>query len=80
MTQQFKDILTGVKPGICDNPSTDFVEDGILDSLDVMNIITVLEEGYEIDFDPDDIEPDNFASVSAIWLLLQKYLEEKENA
>jgi acyl carrier protein len=79
MTNQFTDILNRVNSDIIASPGIDLIEDGILDSLDVMNLVATLEQEYEIDFDPDDIDPDNFASAEKIWELLQKYLEEKAN-
>lgn len=77
MTQQFKDILNKIKPDILENPDTDLVEEGIIDSLDIMNLIAALESELEIDFDPDDITPEAFASAEAIWSLTEKYLEDK---
>ena len=77
MTEQFKQILDGINPEILENPDTDLVEDGILDSLTIMEIIEELENAYEVDFDPDDVSPENFASAEAIWNVLQKYLREK---
>jgi acyl carrier protein len=79
MTQQFTDILNRVNADITANPDVGLIENGILDSLDVMNLVATLKKEYEIDFDPDDIDPDNFASAEKIWELLQKYLEEKAN-
>lgn len=77
MNEKFKEILTKIKPEIFDDPDLDLVEEGIIDSLDIMTIISECEEVFEVDFDPDDVMPENFASAKAIWELVQKYLEEK---
>jgi acyl carrier protein len=76
MTQQFKDILMKVKPEIFDDPTSDLVEDGVIDSLDIMNIIAECESVFGVDFDPEDVLPENFASAEAIWNLIEKYRAE----
>ena len=77
MNEKFKEILANVNSEILDDPDLDLVEDGIIDSLDIMTIISDCEEAFEIDFDPDDVMPENFASAETIWALVQKYMEEK---
>ena len=79
MTQQFIEILNRVKPDILENPGIDLVEDGILESLDVMNLVAELEQAFEFDLDPDDLMPENFASPEAIWALVNKYIGNKTN-
>jgi acyl carrier protein len=74
MSPEFIEILTAVNPEIFDAPDADLIETGILDSLDVMNLVAMLEQSYDIDFDPDDISPENFASAEAIWAVVQRTL------
>jgi len=74
MTEKFIEIINSVKPDVFENPGADLIEEGILDSLDVMSILTTLEGEYNIDFDPDDISPENFASAETIWALIEKTL------
>jgi len=72
MTDKFIDIINNIKPDVMENPGIDLIEEGILDSLDVMSILTVLESEYDIDFDPDDVSPESFASAETIWALVEK--------
>jgi acyl carrier protein len=78
MNEKFKDILISIKPEIFDDPECDLLDAGIIDSFDIMAIISKCEEFFEIDFEPDDILPENFASPGAIWKLLEKYMKGKE--
>ena len=73
MDIKFQKILNEVNPEIFESSSVDLIEDGIIDSLVLMQIVSTLESNYAINFDPDDLVPENFASVQAIWDLLQKY-------
>lgn len=57
----------------CDN----FLEDGILDSLDMLTLIEELEVFYDIVINGEDIMPDNFKDISAIINVIEKYVKEK---
>ena len=73
MDEKFKNVLNEIKPEILENEDVDLLEEGILDSLVIMMLVSQLEEAYSFYIDPDDILPENFASVEAIWELVNKY-------
>ena len=52
--------------------STSLISSGILDSLDIMNLIMELEGAFEIEIDPEDVLSENFESVDAITALVEK--------
>lgn len=51
---------------------TSLISDGILDSLDIMNLIMELEGEFDIEIDPEDVLSENFESVEAIIALVKK--------
>lgn len=53
----------------------DFLEAGLLDSMDIMDLVESLESGFGIEISGRDILPENFANVEAIRNLLSKYTE-----
>jgi acyl carrier protein len=73
MTQGFIDALKSTKPVIFDKENVHLIDNGVIDSLDVVNIIAKLEETYNIKFDGKDITSENFASVNSIWALTELY-------
>jgi len=54
----------------------DFVEEGLLDSFDIVTLVEELEDEFGIEISGTDIIPENFVSVSSIEALIVKCREE----
>lgn len=50
----------------------DFIEEGMLDSFDMVTLVSELDQTFGISIDGIDILPENFSSVDAIVKLLEK--------
>ena len=70
--EKLLEILKRVKPEVDFVDKVDLVDEGILDSIDIVSIISEIETEYSIEIDPDEIDPDNFQSVSAILEMIKK--------
>lgn len=66
------EILTNLKPDVDFEKEENLVEDGILDSLEVVEIIDAIEKNYGKEISPEDIDPDNFASAKTIYAMICK--------
>lgn len=66
-------ILKEIRPDSDFENSSDYIEDFLLDSFDVLKFISKLEQTYNIKFSPEDIISPNFCSMDKIVSLLQKY-------
>jgi acyl carrier protein len=66
------EILSGIRPEFDFTQSQDFINDGYLDSFDVVTLVTELDEKFGISIDGVDIVPDNFKNIQSIKSLLQK--------
>jgi acyl carrier protein len=66
------DILKEVRPEFEFREEVNFVKSGMLDSLDVINLVVALDKEFGISIDGMDIVPDNFGSVNSILALLKK--------
>ena len=53
------------------------IDDGILESFDVIQIVTTLMDEFDIFIDADDIEPENLNSFEAICKLVEQKVAEK---
>ena len=48
------------------------VDDGILDSLDIVSLVTEIDSEFDVRIPPEEIVPENFNSAAALWELIQK--------
>lgn len=70
MKQKVIKILQEIRPEFDFTEDINFVENGMLDSLDVINLVVTLDEQFGISIDGMDISPENFATVESIIALL----------
>ncbi len=66
-------ILGTLKPDVDFTKEKNLVEDGLLDSLDIVQIIAQIEKAFGVKLSADDIDPDNFESAQSIWSMISKY-------
>lgn len=66
-------LLEKIKPDTDFKASKNYVEDGLLDSLEIVQIIEAISEVYGIELDGLDIDPDNFITAEKIWKMIMRY-------
>ena len=52
------------------------VDDGIIDSLDLTQIIAALDEAFDVHIPSGEIEPENFNSAAEMLALVQRYRQQ----
>jgi acyl carrier protein len=65
-------ILKTIRPELDFAASGDFIEDGLLDSFDVVTLVGTLDKTYNISISGADIVPENFKNLETITALLRK--------
>ena len=74
MKNKIINILNEIRPEFdFSEPIEDFTKAGMLDSFDMITLVTSLDEEFGISIDGIDILPENFSSLSGIMDLLGKY-------
>jgi acyl carrier protein len=66
-------ILESIRPEFKFENAEDFFADGMLDSFDMVALVSALDEKYGIHIEGTDILPEHFQNVAAIADLLKKY-------
>ena len=72
MMDAIRDILIETRPEYDFLEDINFIEAGMLDSLDVITIVSEIEEKFHIQIDGAEIIPENFSSINAIKELIIK--------
>ena len=72
MKEKIISILSELRPEFDFNESLNFIEEGMLDSFDIINLVTALDSEFSISIDGMDVLPDYFSSVERIEALLKK--------
>ena len=74
--EKLLEILKGIRPDVDFENETALIDDGILDSFDVVSIISALDDEFDVQVRISELDPDNFNSVQAIWALIQSLKSE----
>ena len=65
------EILKGIRPDVDFANETALIDDGILDSFDVVSIISELDDAFDVQIRINELDPENFNSAESIWNLVQ---------
>lgn len=74
MISKINKVLESIRPEFDFSKSDSFIEDGMLDSFDLINLISSLDTEFNISIDGIDIVPENFKNLETISRLLKKYI------
>ena len=70
-------ILSGMHPEIDFVTQENLIDGGILDSFDIVTLITEITEVFDVTIRARDIVPENFNSARALYDLIQRLKEEE---
>jgi acyl carrier protein len=66
-------ILSEIRPEFEFSEDMNFIEQGMLDSFDIVSLVSELDSTFQISIKGTEIIPENFSSVAKIQDLLNKY-------
>ena len=73
MKEQIIEILTDLRPEFdFSQEGVNFIEEGMLDSFDLVALVTDLEQHFSVTIDGVDVVPENFENVEAIEQLINR--------
>lgn len=71
-------ILKDINPDLDYEKETALVDDGLFDSLEVMTIVTEIDDRFHVEINPDDVVAEKFNSLESILGLIEKALQSEE--
>lgn len=74
--EQLLELLKGVRPDVDFENETALIDDGILDSFDVVSIISEIDDTFGVQIRINELDPENFNSAGSIWNLIKKLKDE----
>lgn len=73
MREKIMEILSGLRPECDFENSENFIEEGLLDSMDIVALVDSVEEEYGITIPGTAISAKNFSNLDSIVALIEKY-------
>lgn len=71
--EKLLEVLCEVRDDVDFVNETALVDDGVIDSIDLTQIIAALDEAFDVHITTGDIEPENFNSAADILALVRSY-------
>ena len=74
--EQLIKIMSEIRPDLDFEKETKLIDDDILDSFDIISIVSEVNEQFGIEINVNDLLPENFNSAAALYDLICKMLNE----
>lgn len=68
-------ILEELKPTVDFETCDTLIDDGYLDSFDILSIVSELNDAFDVEISPVDIVPENFNSAESLWEMVKRLRE-----
>lgn len=66
------EILENMRPDIDFGSEKKLVTDRLLESFDIISLVTEIGDEFDVKVKPADLVPENFDSVEAMWEMIQR--------
>jgi len=69
-------ILRDIKPHLDFEKEQHLIDDGLLDSFDIITIVSEINNDFSIEITVVDLVPENFNNINAIWNLVNHLISQ----
>ncbi len=73
---EIMEILTGLHPDVDFTTEEHLIDEGVLDSFDIVSLIAEIRDRFDVTIPAEHIIPENFNSAEALWKLVETLEEE----
>ena len=74
--RELLEILQGLHPEVDFEECDALIDDGIIDSFDIVSIISEINDVYDVVIPAEEIVPENFNSAQALYALIERLDED----
>jgi len=74
--EKLLEILTDLHPDVDFETTSTLIDDGILDSFDIVTIVAEIDGEFDVQIPAEELIPENFNSAAALYALVQRLAEE----
>ena len=74
--EKILEILQGIRTDVDFEKDKKLIDDGILDSFDIIEIVSTFNDEFDIEIDVDELMPENFNTIEAMKQLIEKLQNE----
>lgn len=76
MMDKIMQILEELRPDVDFTLQQDLIDGGVLDSFDIVSLVSELCDAFEVDIDVNDLLPENFNTPAAMLALVERLQNE----
>ena len=74
--EELLEILQDIKPGVDFENETALIDNGVLDSLDIIKLGGQISDEFDVEVEVTDLVPANFNSAKAMYAMIQRLEDE----
>lgn len=74
--EELLEILSELRPDVDFENETALITDGVLDSFDIIALVSELDDAFDIEIKPNNLVPENFNSAKAMMALIEQLQDE----
>ena len=74
--EELLEILQKMHPEVDFGAEDDLIGNGVLDSLDIVTLVTEINSTFDVQIPPEELIPENFCNANAIWDMIVRLDEE----
>ena len=76
MKEQLLELLEEIRPDVDFENEKQLITDGVLDSFDIVSMVTAMNDEFDIEIEVGNLVPDNFNSIESMMALIEKLQDE----
>jgi len=70
--EKILEILQDIRPDVDFEKEKKLIDDHILDSFDIISIVSEFNDAFDVEINVEDLEPENFNTIEAMKELIDK--------